>query len=73
MNYRFRQGISDLKRELKMEEEADAPVKKGAYAGELIYYDGEKELGRVRILYKNSIKKASYGDCVKKVLDSAFI
>lgn len=67
------QGISDLKRELKMEEEADAPVKKGAYAGELIYYDGEKELGRVRILYKNSIKKASYGDCVKKVLDSAFI
>ncbi len=61
-------SLSDVKKELNLPKEAEAPVRKGEKAGELIYYmDGEK-IGSVDILYAESVRKATYGDCLKTLL-----
>jgi len=43
-------------------------VKKNTLAGEMIYSVDGKELGRVRILYGENAGKATYPDCLKKVV-----
>ena len=61
-------SLSDVKKELNLPKEAEAPVRKGEKAGELVYYmDGEK-IGSVDILYAESVRKATYGDCLKTLL-----
>ena len=44
----------------------EAPIKKGAKAGEVIYTAGDKELGRLTILYAEDIERAGYLDCLRK-------
>lgn len=66
-------AITDVTKKLKIPKEANAPVKKGERAGEMIYYAGEKELGRVSILFSESIKKAAYGDCLKVIFEKALL
>lgn len=60
--------IGEIKKELNLPKEVPAPVKKGEKAGELYYYmDGEK-IGTVDVLYAESVRKATYADCMKTVL-----
>lgn len=60
--------IGEIKKELNLPKEVPAPVKKGEKAGELYYYmDGEK-IGTVDVLYAESVRKATYADCLKTVL-----
>ena len=49
-----------------MKQSVKAPVKKGQKVGELVYELGEKEIGRVEILAKESCKKAEFLDYLKK-------
>lgn len=49
--------------------EVQAPVTKGEKAGYLIYAKNGKELGRISILYNETIKKASYTDCLKQIAE----
>lgn len=49
--------------------EVQAPVTKGEKAGYLIYAKNGKELGRISILYNETIKKASYSDCLKQIAE----
>ena len=56
----------DVRKKLVLPQKAQAPVQKGKSAGELIYYVGDQEIGRVKILYKKTIEKAGYPDCVKE-------
>ena len=60
--------VTEVKRKKKLAESVQAPVKKGDKAGELVYYADGKIIGSMDILYAKSVKKASYGDCVKKIL-----
>lgn len=60
--------VGEIKKELNLPKEVPAPVKKGEKAGELYYYmDGEK-IGTVDVLYAESVRKATYADCLKTVL-----
>lgn len=64
------QNISDVKRKLRIYREVDAPIKKGSKAGEMIYSAGDRELGRVDILYDKTVPKATYMDALKTVLEN---
>lgn len=55
-----------IKKKLVLPEEAEAPVKKGQKAGELIYYQDNRELGRIPVLYTENVKKAGYLDRLKQ-------
>lgn len=59
--------ISDVEKELRLSEEAEAPIQKGSQAGELVYYIDGKEIGSVRILYKESVERTDYMHCLKTV------
>ena len=63
-------AISNVKRKLRIHRDVDAPVKKGEQAGEMIYSANGKELGRVKILYGKTVSKATYGDCLKEILQN---
>ena len=58
--------LTDVEKVRNLPEKAEAPVEKGQQAGTLVYYSGKKELGSVPILYEETIKRAGYGDCLKK-------
>lgn len=58
--------LTDVEKVRNLPEKAEAPVEKGQQAGTLVYYSGKKELGSVPILYGETIKRAGYGDCLKK-------
>ena len=62
------QNIGNVKRKLRIHRVVKAPVKKNTLAGEMIYSVDGKELGRVRILYGENAGKATYPDCLKKVV-----
>lgn len=63
-------AISNVKRKLRIHRDVDAPVKIGEQAGEMIYSANGKELGRVKILYGKTVSKATYGDCLKEILQN---
>lgn len=58
--------LTDVEKVRNLPEKAEAPVEKGQQAGTLVYYSGGKKLGSVPILYGETIKRAGYGDCLKK-------
>lgn len=57
-----------IKKEYVISKSAKAPVKKGDKAGELVCYDGKKEIGRTNLLYDENIRKMtvtySYGSII---------
>lgn len=60
--------IGRISRKLRIHREVEAPVKKGAQAGELVYFSDGKEIGSVPILYDKTVPRITYKDCVKKIL-----
>ena len=62
------ENIGDVKRKLRIHREVEAPIKEKSQAGEMIYSVDGKELGRVRILYGETVKKATYLDCLKELV-----
>ena len=61
-------SISDVKKEVELPEKVEAPVQKGEKAGEVIYTSGGRELGRLAIIYGESLSRAGYLDCLKKTM-----
>lgn len=62
-------SITNVEKTLRIHKQVEAPVREGSKAGEMIYYMDGKQLGKVEILYGRSVKKATYGDCLKTVLE----
>lgn len=62
-------GIENIRKTLKIPKEVEAPVKKGQKAGEIIYSQDKKEIGRASVIYGKSISKAGYMDCLKNVAE----
>ena len=47
-----------------------APIKKGQKLGEFIAYSGDKEVGKVNLVAKESVKKSGFFTTYKKILNS---
>ena len=63
--------ITEVDKKYLLPDSVKAPVKKGNKAGEAVYSYGGKELGRVPLLYSDSVRALKYMDCLKDVA-SAF-
>ena len=61
-------GVTDVKRKIRLPKSVQAPVKKDDPAGKVIYFADGKEIGSMDILYAKSVRRASYPDCIRKVL-----
>lgn len=58
-----------MKKEMKIPKKTEAPVQKGAKAGEIIYSAGGKEFGRMEIVYGETVERAGYSDSLGKVIN----
>ncbi|MDO5389494.1 MAG: D-alanyl-D-alanine carboxypeptidase family protein [Eubacteriales bacterium] len=58
--------VEGVEKKIVLPKEAKAPIKKGDKAGEAVYYLNGEEIGRVDILYKADVEKASFVDYLKK-------
>lgn len=62
--------ITDTK--INLETVVKAPVTAGDKLGELIYYSNGKEVGKVELVAKEEVKKASFQTMFNKILNSCF-
>lgn len=60
--------IGKVERKLNLEPQVQAPVKEGDVAGTLEYYQNGQKLGEVNILFSENIEKATYKNCLEKLL-----
>lgn len=60
-------------KKLSLPSEVKAPLKKGEKAGELIYTWKGKEIGRIPVLYHESIKKATFTDCLRQTAEALLL
>lgn len=58
--------FSDIKKELVLNDVHVAPIQAGQIAGNLIYTIDGNEIGKVAVLYSDSIGRANFLDCIKK-------
>lgn len=58
--------FSAVTKELVLNKEHEAPIEAGQIAGNLIYTLDGKELGKVPVLYAETVKEAGMLDCIKK-------
>ena len=58
-----------IKKKLILPNEVKAPVKKGQKAGELVYYQENRELGRIPVIYAENVKKTGYLDRLKQTAE----
>ena len=60
--------IGEVERKLNLETQVQAPVKAGGIAGTLEYYQNGQKLGEVNILFTETIEKATYKNCLERLL-----
>ena len=58
-------ALDSVEKELEFQQ-VKAPVKKGDTVGRAVYRLNGREIGSVRLLSSQSVKKAGYGDALKK-------
>lgn len=61
------QSLEGIEKKIELPESVEAPVKKGEKVGEAKYLLNGKEIGKVAILFNESMEKAVYKDYLKKV------
>ena len=61
------ENSKDITKQISMSNGLKAPVKRGDVVGEIIYYIGEKEIGRINICANENIREAGYVDYLKKM------
>lgn len=65
--------FSQIKKELELPESAAAPVAKGTIAGRLIYKLNDKEIGSVKVLFDEDVRKALFKDYFLKTLGEFYM
>ena len=63
----------EIRKEIILYEELRAPVSINDKIGEIIYYYGDEEIGKLDILASETVNKARYKDCFIKLLKKYFI
>ena len=61
------EDFSAIERELELEGPVEAPVAEGDVLGYLVYTLGGEELGRSAVIAGESVEKAGFPDCLKRV------
>lgn len=56
------EDLSQVTKKLKLPKAVTAPVKKGAVAGKVTYYIGDKKLGHINILFAENVEHAAFSD-----------
>ena len=62
-------AFDKIKKKLILPNEVKAPVKKGQKAGELVYYQENRELGRIPVIYAENVEKAGYLERLKQTAE----
>ena len=62
--------FSAIRKEIRMNEKIEAPLKKGEEIGKAVYYLQNQEIGMISIVAGEEMKKAGFADYLKKVWDS---
>ena len=62
--------LSGIEKKIKLPKDVKAPVKRGAAVGEIQYLLNGEEIGTVKLLASENVKKLSYGTAVKKTFKS---
>ncbi len=63
----------NIRKEIVLFEEVPAPVAINDKIGEIVYYYGDEEIGRIDIVASQAVGKAKYKDCVVKILTRYFL
>lgn len=66
-------NLSEITKDIKINEIHKAPISKNDVAGKAVYYLNGKEIGSVNIQYAESIKKAAFSNYIFKVLKNLCI
>lgn len=61
--------LSGIRKEIRMNEEVQAPVEKGGQLGEAVYYLNDQKIGSVKILSAEDIEKAGFFDYLGKIVE----
>lgn len=61
--------LSGIEMTVHLPEESQAPIEKGDKAGEAVYSINGNEIGKVDILYSESVEKSGYGDYLKHCIE----
>ena len=64
--------IGDVQTKLNLNPQVQAPVKEGDIAGTLEYYEHGRKLGEIHVLFTETIEKATYKNCLEKIITEAF-
>ncbi len=64
--------LSGITKEIDLPKETTAPIKAGDIAGKAVYKLNGTEIGSVPILYRDSVKKATFADYFSKILSFYF-
>lgn len=67
------ESVQEIDKKYEWKQNVYAPVNKGDVVGEILYYYGDKEIGRVDIVSVQEVKKAGYLDYLKKCEKSFFV
>ncbi len=65
--------VSQITKEIQLNEQIKAPVKEGDIAGKAVYFLNGQEIGSVSLLIKESVEKAGFWDYLKKAFQSCLI
>lgn len=67
------ENVQEIDKKYEWEKTLVAPVKKGDAVGKIVYYYGEKEIGQVKIVSVQEVKKAGYLDYLNKCKVNFFV
>ena len=65
-------ALGDVQTKLNLNSQTQAPIKAGDIAGTLEYYENGRKLGEINILFTETIEKATYKNCLEKIIAEAF-
>ena len=65
--------VTGVNKKYILPDSVKAPVKKGEKAGEIVYTCNKKELGRMQLLYAESVRLLNYADCLKDITNAFWI
>ena len=65
--------LSQVRRKVEVKKELRAPVEKGDPAGEMVYYLGDKEIGRQKLVAAESVDRMRYSDALEQAMDRYFL
>ena len=61
--------LGSIEMTIHLPEKSEAPIEKGDKAGEAVYSINGEEIGKVDILYSESVEKSGYGDYLKHCIE----